>query len=69
MFKLSWLTRYEQPIFNEPYFILFFTVINGYKYITSGFQDGEQFSQIGLKFIHSLFCTEKQQLITYHNEM
>jgi hypothetical protein len=38
-------------------------LLNECKYITTGFQEGEQFSQIGLKFIHYLFSIEKQLLI------
>jgi hypothetical protein len=41
-------------------------LLNECKYITTGFQEGEQFSQIGLKFIHALFPVGKQPLIAYN---
>lgn len=39
-------------------------LLNECKYITTGFQDGEQFSQIGLKFIHRIFTFENQVFMT-----
>lgn len=44
-------------------------LLNECKYITTGFQDGEQFSQIGLKFIHWIFIIEKQVFITYNYQI